>query len=639
MESKNPQFIYQSLLAETDEEAKSEYAVDPRVVQFATRNAGTNPVETFQKQVMPFADIDEEANNKIVVDPEELIDSLAVPVQNQPPMIDSNTIVIIDTAQRDWTLQPDIYNINFSFTQSNSSVISQLYSVPYYYNNSNVPLSAYDSPQFLPNGTAASYNSAPGFAANSKTYILPSNSITPYVTVNQQWQNTGLLAQTWGWRLVYIGNSDKLRYIPDPIQATDRIVYFPAYDPVESRGALIGTDVYSNGFQSNTIGFGTQLPLSNVKSVRLVRATLPLARFDAYSPSIYTDIGGEDGNTTFISYSSYLNTFQAEPYIIMNINDYKGKYYGAGNVIQNAFTALVQQQRTIYNADANKLLSQYQDYYPWSKEAYTFDTPLGQLSNAAISLSNNAGQAYTHLDDLKITTIIFGNSGNIYNISNKTGIGGLGMISLVVTRDVRDPTIVLNPSSGGLGTLTPNNSWIFPQTDMRQGDRMFFYPSTIQQIQTDSSTNSNINNFFSLIQSNGMIVSKIGTFEAIEGCPILDAGYLICGVINVQTVPDITFAMKTLRALTSTLPVFNITDPSLYPFILLDGLNYLSLCASGQTWQVNNTAESTYTLSSALSSNAYYPLPIMNLNQQCTFALEVVTSQADTTQLKKIIPN
>jgi hypothetical protein len=633
MESKNPQFIYQSLLAETDEEAKSEYAVDPRVVQFATRNAGTNPVETFQKPVVSFADIQEEANNKIVVDPEDLIDSLAVPVQNQPPMIDSNTIVIIDTAQRDWTLQPDIYNINFSFTQSNSSVISQMNSVPFYYNNSNVPLSAYDSPQFTPNGTASTYN-APGFVANSKSYILPLNSTTPNVIVNQQWQNKGLLAQTWGWRLVYISNTANLRYSPDPILSTDRIIYFPTYDSTESRGALIGTDVYSNGFQSNTIGFGTQLPLSNVNSIRLVRATLPLARFDAYSPHIYTNSA-----TNNVTYASYLNTFQAEPYIIMNINDYKGKYYGAGNVIQNAFTALVQKQRTVYNADSNNLLSQYQDYYPWSKEAYEFDTPLGQLSNAAITLSNNAGQAYTHLDDLKITTIIFGNCGNAYDLSTKIGIGGLGMVSLVVTRDIRDPTIVLNPSIGVVGPLTPNNSWLFPQTDMRQGDRLFFYPSTIQQIQTDSSTTSNINNFFSLLQSNGLIVAKVSTFESIAGCPILDAGFLISGVINVQTIPDIVYTMQTLSALTAALPVFNITDPSLFPFTTISGLNYLSLCASGQTWNVNYPTPKTYTLSSALSSNAYYPLPIMNLNQQCTFALEVVTSQADTTQLKKIIPN
>ena len=625
MESKNPQFIYQSLLAETDEEAKSEYAVDPRVVQFATRNAGTNPVETFQKPVVSFADIQEEANNKIVVDPEDLIDSLAVPVQNQPPMIDSNTIVIIDTAQRDWTLQPDIYNINFSFTQSNSSVISQMNSVPFYYNNSNVPLSAYDSPQFIPNGTASTYTNAPGFVANSKSYILPSNSTTPNVIVNQQWQNKGLLAQTWGWRLVYISNTANLRYSPDPILSTDRIIYFPTYDSTESRGALIGTDVYSNGFQSNAIGFGTQLPLSNVNSIRLVRATLPLTRFDAYNPSIYTHL--IDGSlNNFLSYASYLNTFQAEPYIIMNINDYKGKYYGAGNVIQNAFTALVQQQRTVYNADSTNLLSQYQDYYPWSKEAYEFDTPLGQLSNAAISLSNNAGQAYTHLDDLKITTIIFGNSGTVTD-SNQHGIGGLGMISLVVTRDVKDPTISLAGS-------TSNNNWVFPQTDVRQGDRLFFYPSTIQQIQTDSSTSSNINNFFSLLQSNGMIVTKVPTLNSIAGCPLLDAGFLICGVINVQTIPDVVLTMQTLSALTTTLPVINTV---IAPFNLVDTLNYLSLCASGQYW----TADSAtfYTLSSALSSNAYYPLPIMNLNQQCTFALEVVTSQADTTQLKKIIPN
>jgi hypothetical protein len=185
-----------------------------------------------------------------------------------------------------------------------------------------------------------------------------------------------------------------------------------------------------------------------------------------------------------------------------------------------------------------------------------------------------------------------------------------------------------------LAGSTSNNNWVFPQTDVRQGDRLFFYPSTIQQIQTDSSTNSNINTFFSLLQSNGMIVTKVPTLNSIAGCPLLDAGFLICGVINVQTIPDVALTMQTLSALTSTLPVIN---TAIAPFSLVDGLNYLSLCASGQYW----TADSItfYTLSSALSSNAYYPLPIMNMNQQCTFALEVVTSQADTTQLKKIIPN
>ncbi len=607
----NPRLLYQSLLAETDKEATDEYTVDPRMLLYNTRYASTNNVTGFSQQLssVNFASTEEETENEIATEePEREIDSLAVPVQNQPNFIESTSIVIIDTAQRDWTVQPDTYSNTFSFI--NPTVTS---SGPqaYYYNNPVVPFASYDFPDI----NSSSYvRNAPIYLPNTRPKMV-NMSEGGSITINQQFLKKGLLANTWGWRLVFDGNTGNLKHynVADPssyIQSNDRVVYYPVFDATTSKGQLIGTDSALNVLSSNKIAFGTQLALTNVKSLRLSRATLPIRRFDSYDPVIYGDASANFTTGTI------LNTFHSEPYILMNINNLTGQYYGAAPVVHNAFTALVQQQRTLIESTNSTILAQYQDYYPWGAEAYSFDPPLAQLSNTAISLSNSGGQPYTHLDDLNTTILIFGqNEGRL-----------TGQISFLVTRDRGNPIIDMSASS--------QCNWFFSSNDVRPGDQLQFYQPVTTQIQADASCLPSISNLFNYMQTNGMIVTNV-TLTSNTTIPIIDVAYTFDAVIKTTGV-DQTYSLYNdcyaQIASDPRIPVFYGITGELSKF---NGLKYVSLVASNY---VIAPDIGTVPLRDIFSGNAYYPLPILNKNCQATFAFEVVTAEADTASLKKIIP-
>lgn len=619
----NPRLIYQSLLAETDQEAQEDYFVDPRVAQYATRNAGCNDVDVYDHRHQTYADIAEATENKIVMQPSTEIDSLAVPVQDQPAMMDSKTIVIVDTAQRDWTVQPDAYSNVFSFTAQDSGTYSSNQMIPYYFNNSNVPLASYDVQ--LP--TSVSLLPQVNFLPNNKPKTIDPTT-GGVVTLNTPWQNQGLLAQVWGWRLVYDGFTGALKKFPAPITPNDRVVYFPVYNPNESRGAIIGSDVYTNwGLQSSAGSFGTQLALSNVKSIRLVRATLPVRRFDAYNPAIYVDKNfGVAASTALL-----LNTFHTEPYVLMSISNMQGQYYGAAQCVQKSFAALVQHQRSIFNAAEGTYLAQFQDYYPWSDEAYKYDPPLSQLSNINITLSNHNGKQYTHLDDLNGITIIFGTSGTAIPTANNQG-NGIGTLNFLITRNIDQ----LNTN------LLSSTSNIFSPSDVRPGDEIILYQPMISRMQNDPSCSQLLSNFLGSMSSNSLLVTRVFYYTGVNGLPLLDVAASFDAVVKTTTIDDTIGYYANLDALigSSTMPQF--TGMTAYAdFSGLNGAQYLSL-ASNNFLSFNDTSAgpSFINLSDTFGAPSYaYPLPMMNLNMQNTYAFEVITTTADTAQLSKIIPN
>ena len=305
----------------------------------------------------------------------------------------------------------------------------------------------------------------------------------------------------------------------------------------------------------------------------------------------------------------------------MSINNLTGQYYGAAPVIHNSFTALVQQQRAALDSTNASYFAQFQDYYPWSDEAFTFSPPLSQMSNAVISLSNSFGQGYTHVDDLNITTMIFG-EGN-----DPSGSSRLGLISFLITRDKSNPTINI--------ASTVNCNWFFASNDLRPGDQISFYSPTLSKIQTDPSCTPAISNLLNYMQTNGAIVTKVSLISN-ANIPVIDVAYTFEAVVNTRNVNE-TYALYN-EALN---PI--ITDPNIPRFLGVagelspfQGQKYISLCASNT---VISPIIGTVTLSDVLSPSAYYPLPTMNRNCQCTFAFEIVTTQADTSTIKKIIPN
>ncbi len=619
----NPQLIYQSLLAETDKEAQEDYFIDPRIAQYATRNAGPCNVGVYTHKHQIYADIAEASENKIVMQPSTEIDSLAVPVQDQPTMVDSNTIVIVDTAQRDWTVQPDAYSNVFSFTAQDSGTYSSNQLIPYYYNNSNVPLAAYDVQ--LP--TSVSLLPQVNFTPNNKPKMIDPTT-GGIVTLNTPWQNQGLLAQVWGWRLVYDGVTGALKKFPAPINPNDRVVYFPVYNPNESRGAIIGSDVYTNwGLQSTAGSFGTQLTLSNVKSIRLIRATLPVRRFDAYNPSIYVDRNfGLSTNTAVL-----LNTFHTEPYVLMSISNMQGQYYGAAQCVQKSFAALVQQQRSVFNAAEGAYLAQFQDYYPWSDEAYKYDPPLSQLSNINITLSNHNGKQYTHLDDLNGITIIFGTSLTAVPTAGVQG-NGIGTLNFLITRNINQLNVNLSNSTSN----------IFSPSDVRPGDEIILYRPMITRMQNDPSCSPYLSNFLGTMASNSLMVTKVYYYTGVTGLPLLDVAVSFDAVVKTTTIDDTINYYTNLDSLITAniMPSFN-GMTAYQDFSGLNGAQYLSLASNNFFRFFDSSAGySTINLSDTFGAPSYaYPLPMMNLNMQNTYAFEVITTTADTAQLSKIIPN
>lgn len=606
----NPRLLYQSLLAEADQEANQEYTVDPRMMLYNTRYAPQSNVTGYSQRIssVPFSTVTEEEENQIAVEPLTEIDTLAVPVQDQPNFIESTSVIIVDTAQRDWTAQPDTYSNTFSFI---NPTITSSGPQPYYSNNPVVPFAAYDFPDI---NSGAFTRNAPVYVPNIRPQLIDP-SAGGIVTINQQFLKKGLLANTWGWRLVYDGNTGNLKHynVSDPssyIQPNDRVVYFPTYDPKTSKGQLIGTDSAINTLASNKITFGTQLALTNVKSLKLSRATLPMRRFDSFDPVIYGDASANFTTGTTI------NTFHSEPYILMTINNLTGQYYGAAPVVHNAFSALVQQQRSLMDSTNSTILAQYQDYYPWAAEAYQFDPPLAQLSNTTIALSNSTGQPFTHLDDLNSTILIFGKSGTTLT----------GQISFLVTRDRGNPVIDMSTA------LVCN--WFFASNDVRPGDQMIFYPQVVTQIQSDPSCSPVISNLFNYIRDNGMVVTNV-TLTSNTTIPIIDVAYTFDAVIKTTGVDD-TYALYTdcfaQIARDPNIPVFYGITGELSKF---NGLKYISLVASNQ---IITRDIGPIPLRDTFSANAYYPLPMLNRNCQVTYAFEVVTSEADTASLKKIVP-
>lgn len=587
----NHRLIYQSLLAEMDSEARDEFPVDPRIAQYALRNPndeqdlGTYARPTFH------AGIGDEVSNVIAVDPETEIDSLAVPVQNQPNMVEQKQVIIIDTAQRDWVKQPDAYSNVFSFGQQTPISVAGI-QIPFYYNNQVVPYSAFEMPRATLGGAA------PNQYANNRPRIIPGTS-TPVPVPG--FPTPGLATgQTYGWRLVTDKTTGAIKHYNDPGMtdppnaALYNTVYFPPYDPTSGRGGLIGID--SNIRNVDIVGntFGTQLELSNVKSLRLVRATLPIRKFDTFNPSIFTDVSGSGNSNTFNQFTAnMLNTFHTEPYILMSIENMKGQYYGAGQVVQNAFAALVQTTRTTYDANQAIYLGQFQDYYPWSDEAYEFDPPLAQLSNANISLSNSYGEEFNHLDNASVIRMSIGTATGFPIPSNLP----LGAIAFTVY-------------SGTVPSTVPSfdSNLFFSVNDFRSGDEIVFYQPVLDQLIADPNTTPALQTLLNTLQTRSVIITQVN-ITPVAPAPTLLLGVEIQAVIQPTSIADAFAINSNLQAVATEIGGFS---PTVY---------------------FNNYD----VIPSTFSTN--YPLPIMNRMMQAAYAFEAVTLVPDSGQLGKIIPN
>jgi hypothetical protein len=600
----NPQLLYQSLLAETDNEAKYEYEVDPRIAQYALRNTDDDREVPGYETSTAFAS-PQQPDPEITKIPEEEREMYEAPMFEQPALVPNRRVVIVDTAQRDWTVQPDAYSVTFGFGNQNPNTVTSNTQIPYYFNNPVVPYAAYDMPTY--NGVGV----PPPQRANNKPIRLGFEDSNTF--------QYGLLANTWGWRLVR-DNTTGLFVHSDTVPESNintsqySVVYFPVYDSANSRGSLIGVDsqIPDPGDVQDT--FSTQTALSNIGSIRLVRATLPVRKFDTFNPAVFSQ-ASTSGNIAIVqslnpTAANLINTFHSEPYILMSIGSIQGGYLGANNIIQNSFAALVQKQRITLDGNNTAYLAQFQDYFPWSDEAYTFDPPLSYLSNADITLSNQLGQPYSHLDDMVITSIQFGTCQSPITT---------GTPSLNITQYFGTMTFTIYHGNvpqiiNSVPIFDINQQ--FSTNEIRVGDELVFYQPTLQKILQDPSTSSNsaLQTFFSNLATHSILVTNTITvplYMPFAFNETTQVGFQFTGVFKFSNLADVFAISSNLNDVIST----------------------LGSSLGGPVPQL--TLTSTITASDYYSNS--YPIPFLNRMMQCTYAFEVTTMEPDTSGLGKIV--
>uniref|UniRef100_A0A6C0K8S7 Uncharacterized protein n=1 Tax=viral metagenome TaxID=1070528 RepID=A0A6C0K8S7_9ZZZZ len=564
-------FNYRSLLANADAEARNEYDFDPRIALMNTANPGLqiDPANNVQ----PTATLNSlQPTIQELTDAPETMDTLSLPVQQPPDMVTRRRMVIIDTAQRDWTLQPDAYSNVFSFgTQLPMSNIGP--QVPYYFNNPTVPLAAYQTPRSALRIQAGKQQQT--IANITPIRFGPSDKIPSYFSTIDQ----GLVTPTYGWSIVTL-NGEALHF-PDPIpygSAGLTIFYYPTHNPELTAGAQIGIDRQASRYGVNDYIFSTQLALSNVTDIKLLRAVMPVRGTQPYQATAFT--GG----------IAYPNAFHMQPYVLMTIQNIKGNYYGGSQIVQNSFSVLTQNTRNMYEG-GSVLPSQFSDYYPLGDESYTFDPPLARMSNANIQVYNNAGIPFSQVDRLNVVAMKF-----------DTSI--IGSVQLFVTQNT---TTV----SGG---LTDSNAFL--KTDIRVGDEIKFYSPILTQFASDVSCIPQLSALAQLMSNNFLITGiSSNDFKPSFTFPFSDVGTSFTAVPKLLSgYAGMSNAVATICSVLQSVSQISFLQ---YSGVTQSGLEFMNR----RTFSID------------------YPIPMMNLNTQATFVLEVTTLEPNPTNIKKIIPN
>jgi len=266
--------------------------------------------------------------------------------QASPDTIPIKTYVVIDTALRNWVLQPNPYS-NLVYTFGSQAVNG--YSPPVYANNPFVPTFGADSNGIL--------NALPG---------LPNTS---------------------GW---FLSN-----------------VFYPPYNSSLPKGNFIA---YDTGYTvaPSGLGFGSVFLPSNVQSIRLVRALLPQRQFlnipvlvnsnaSAYDQSNY----GENGVLQTQLANTPYSTFGTYPYLLLNLNEYTGRYVGGNEFMRRAFSVMTQKTRTQTNFNIAVGVQHY-DYEPWNEEALIFQSPVTALQPLRLTVTDPNGLPFVQNDGLSI---------------------------------------------------------------------------------------------------------------------------------------------------------------------------------------------------------------------------------------------
>ena len=375
---------YAALMLREQALARQKYDYDPRVQMMNTRNA-PRTLEAFNST---------QPNNNQTVRPE---DYLAQPegsrsdensVQVAPKTRNFKRYIIIDSSQRDWVKQPNPYT-NLIFTFGSQTTVA---SNPIVYENN----------WFVP------------------TFAVEQASNVPPIVG---------LPNTRGWTFS-AGSSN---------------IVYPAYNSSLPRGQQIGVDT---GFliRPSGKGFGSDNNVTSLISIRLVRAVLPQRQF----LSIPID---QCGTAVDVSTSAFIqsnlvgkpySTFSTYPYLLFRLNEYFGQYLGGNETIRRSFSVMTQRQRQQTNFQTDVGVQQY-DYEPWGQEALTFQSPITNLKQLDITITDPIGNSFAQNDTLTVS--------RIESTENK---------------------MYLHCFTG--------NFQYFSSNELRVGDRVAFYPETISNM-------------------------------------------------------------------------------------------------------------------------------------------------------------
>jgi len=563
---------YQRILAGTDAEAREDYDFDPRVAFQATVNAGAN-VQPQQGRHPQYVDTNSAGQATIdELSQPQFNSTLTLPVQSPPSMVKKKRSIIIDSAQRDWTLQPDAYANIFSFGNQ-IPLQTAGPQTPFYFNNSNIPLAAWETPVNPPtisSGAQATLQVVP----NNVPQTFPTG-VTPPAYFSKIDQ--GLVRPTYGWKIVLLNG--KLIHSPTPINYSNpaiKVYFYPVYNPAEPRGAQVGIDIQPKQYGTSSYTYATQLALSNICEIKLVRAILPVRGTQPYTPAAFSGSNIE-----------YPLSFHNQPYLLMTIQNLKGNYLGGSQLVQQTFTVLTQNTRNFYEGNV-PYQCQFTDFHPWGDEAYTFDPPMAKLSNANIQLYNPAGNVFSQLDNLNIID---------FALDPVT----FGKVKFYVTQST---------SNKAFGDCNA-----FLTTDIRVGDEIAFYSPALAQIAGDLSCSPFLSSFTSLLINNFLVTDICGKDFAPNSVfpAISSVGTSFSAVPKVSGFAGMSNAVSTICGLLRTLSQVCLQQYTTAP--------------PGLAWTTRR------------SLTQDYAIPMMNLNTQATFVLEVTTLEPDTKNIQKIIPN
>ena len=563
----NGRAIYQSLLAQTDTEARDDYEYDPRVQMYMNRRAGEADASARQPTYNPAGDIDDQQEN-IAELARNHNDELVI--QKAPNTLPKTHTVLINTGYRDWTIQPDAYSNIFSFgTEQNIDLNGP--QTPYYFNNVVVPLAAYETPSnalIVGSGARNTYLTPANTA--KQTFNSASGAIIPpyFITQAQTFQ------PTYGWKIV-ISNGAFI-HAPTPFSYRDanvRVYYYPTYNSANPRGAQLGIDIQPKLYGANQYNYSTSRRFSNVSSIRLIRATLPVRANQPWSPSAFAGTP-----------NSYPDSFHSKSYAFMNIGSLNGGQYGGAQAVQRSFATLTQMTRNIYESSGT-FASQYIDFYPWASEAYTFDPPMRELSNANLQLVDEVGATYSQVDNLNVTAMQI-----------MSGLS-LGKVKFYV-------------ANTSISFTTYGDSNVFYVKDLRVGDEIVFYTPAVSQISSDSRSTPNLTKLLQTF-SNNYIVTDIcsGDFSPSAVLPIASYGTSFMAAPKIST--------SNMSSVYSTFSALSLTT--------------CNIC-------LRSYSQSTGTIPNTKTFSQDYILPILNKNLQATFALEIITQEPDASKIVKMIP-